>query len=110
MKHLLIFFLFLIPLMGSCQLYPVTIKNELGVITQTGFIDEDGEKEGEWISYGPPNVIRGIGYYKDNKKIGTWRTFKDTGIIWSELTYKNGEKVHGKIFDDYGQVVEERCF
>lgn len=110
MKHLLIFFLFLIPLMGNCQLYPITIKNESGVITQTGFIDEDGEKEGEWISYGPANVIRGIGYYKDNKKIGTWRTFKDNGAIWSELTYKNGEKVHGKIFDDYGQVLEERCF
>jgi antitoxin component YwqK of YwqJK toxin-antitoxin module len=110
MKSLLISILFIIPIISTCQLYPVTIKNDSGVIIQTGFIDDHGEKEGEWVSYGPPNIIRGIGYYKDNNKIGTWRTFKDNGIIWSELTYKNGERVHGKIFDDYGQVVEERCF
>ena len=110
MKSLLIFLLIMISKVGMCQLYPVTIKNESGVITQTGFIDEDGEKEGEWISYGPPNVIRGIGYYKDNKKTGTWRTFKDTGIIWSEMVYENGNKIYGRIFDDNGKMLEERKF
>lgn len=110
MRSLIIFLFLLTSKVGVCQLYPVIIKNESGVISQTGFIDEDGEKEGEWVSYGPTNVIRGVGYYKDGKKIGTWKTFKDDGLIWSEMIYSDGKKVCGRIFDDNGKILEERRF
>jgi antitoxin component YwqK of YwqJK toxin-antitoxin module len=110
MKSLLISILFIIPIISNCQLYPITIKNESGVISQTGFIDENGEKEGEWLGYGPQNVIYYVGYYKDNKKVGTWKTFKEDGVIWSEITYKDGKRISGRIFGDNGEVVDERYF
>lgn len=109
MKQIIFLLFILFPSFGICQYKPVTIKGSNGEITQ-GFVDDKGEKEGEWVSYGPSNIIRGIGYYKDNKKVGYWKTFKNDGTIWSELLYKNGEKVHGKIFGDDGEIVEERCF
>jgi len=110
MRKLLILILFLLPIISFGQIYNVTIKSENGNVSQTGFIDEKGEKEGKWTSYTPDGHICSIGFYKDNLKVGKWETYKSKGILWSEITYNNGKKVHGKIYGNNGEVIEERCF
>ena len=40
-------------------------------------------------------------YYKDGKKVGTWKTYDKDGKVWEIQNYKDGER-HGlwKNFND----------
>ncbi len=72
-------------------------------------IDQDNLRQGKWYevqasAYGNEGFYA-VGYYADNKKYGTWRSYTTTGIIMVEENYKNGYR-HGKIkYYDNGYLV-----
>ncbi|MFA4852972.1 MAG: energy transducer TonB [Bacteroidales bacterium] len=52
-----------------------------------------GKKSGEWIEYYSPNKIQTIGRYKDDKKIGIWKTYTEKDRVIIQFDYDNNIKL-----------------
>ncbi|NTW34212.1 MAG: hypothetical protein HGB12_16610 [Bacteroidetes bacterium] len=52
-----------------------------------------GKKSGEWIEYDNPNKIKTIGRYKDDKKVGIWKTYTEKDRVILQFDYDNNIKL-----------------
>lgn len=50
---------------------------------------ENGYKEGEFIWYYASGTVKSIGYYDDDKRVGTWRNYYKNGQLNKEIVYEN---------------------
>ncbi len=85
---------------------------ELNAITQDTLsinrIDENGDKQGEWIIKYKNNSIKEKGVYKNNKKKGLWISYFTNGNIKSKITYSNGiAKGYAEIYYPNGKIQEK---
>lgn len=82
----------------------------------TNVTDANGWKQGHWVikasmkptpGYGPDAILE-EGDYKDNKKVGMWKTYYASGKLKSEIEHKNN-RPSGKYITYYenGKIEEE---
>lgn len=66
------------------------------------------DKKGKKYKYYKNNQITEDGFYKDNKKVGLWKTYHQTGKVETEIKYVNDEANGlGKFYDKEGKLVAE---
>ncbi len=81
--------------------------------------DLNNQKQGRWIYFGKDrkeiqnrehkeNQIVEEGFYRDNKPIGTWKTYHSNSKIKSEIIYKENESSqHAKFYHFDGYLIAE---
>ena len=77
--------------------------------------DEQGWKQGKWIENSDGEDAEGCtagtkieeGYYKDNRKTGTWRRYYCNGKIKNELVYNADRSISSKDYYQDGKLKEE---
>jgi len=73
-----------------------------GTIVSQG-VYQNNKREGKWII-----KINQVGEFKNDKKVGTWKTYDADSLLTYETNYVDGDR-HGKSisYDSLGQVKEE---
>ena len=51
----------------------------------------NGKKDGEWVEYSEPNIIKSKGSYLNDKKVGIWETAKENGQVIERYDYSNNK-------------------
>ncbi len=77
--------------------------------------DEQGWKQGKWVELSDGEDAQGCeagtrleeGYYKDNRKVGTWKKYWCSGKLKNELTYNADRSISSKDYFEDGKVKEE---
>lgn len=89
----------------SSQIY----KN--GRLTQSGVMDTDGTRRGEWVELYPDSTIRAQGLFLNGKRSGEWKYFFPGGKLEQSGNYKDG-KLDGTWtwYDDLGRVIKQEDF
>ena len=90
----------LLSLTLNAQTTEVIVKDSSGNITETGYLNENNEKESIWIVYNVKGVIVSSTEYKDGKKNGICRMYDEYGHITFKVEYINGKKHKGKQWDE----------
>jgi len=71
--------------------------------------DASNKKQGKWIIFfSNSKQIEQEGFFENDRKTGTWKTYYQPGIIKSEITYKNNQpNGYAKIYYENGKISEE---
>lgn len=77
--------------------------------------DQQGWKQGKWVELSDGEDAEGCnagtkleeGFYKDNRKVGTWKKYWCSGKIKNELTYNADRSISSKDFYEDGKIKEE---
>ena len=100
----------LLSLTLNAQTTEVIVKDSSGNITETGYLNENNEKESIWIVYNVKGVIVSSTEYKDGKKNGICRMYDEYGHITFKVEYINGKKHKGKQWDEKGRLIDYRVW
>jgi TonB family protein len=58
---------------------------------------KNGKRDGLWIEYSQPNIIKTQGNYSADKKTGIWLTYKEKGVVTEKFDYDNNKKLQPDI-------------
>jgi antitoxin component YwqK of YwqJK toxin-antitoxin module len=110
MKHiLLVLFIMTLSLCKThAQTTEVIIKYDNGKVYQTGFYNENNERDSLWTTYNENGVIVEQGYYFIGNKDGVWKSYNDEGRKVFQVVYHNGKKCKGKQWDEHGHLIDKR--
>ena len=72
----------------SSQIY----KN--GTLVQSGIMDTDGTRRGEWVELYPDSTLRAKGLFINGKRSGEWKFYYPGEVLEQMGSYKDG-KLHG---------------
>ncbi|MCF8275076.1 MAG: toxin-antitoxin system YwqK family antitoxin [Flavobacteriaceae bacterium] len=61
-----------------------------GKLSEIGFLNENGESQGEWKSYYYNGKLETIGNYNNGKKSGEWKSYNNEGDLVDTEEYKDG--------------------
>lgn len=61
------------------------------------FVDEDGKIQGEYTEYTPEGKIMRVTEYKDNKKHGESKSYRQNGFCYEIKTFEYGILVSHKV-------------
>ena len=100
----------LLSLTLNAQTTEVIVKDSSGNITETGYLNENNEKESIWIVYNVKGLIVSSTEYKDGKKNGICRMYDEYGHITFKVEYINGKKHKGKQWDEKGRLIDYRVW
>lgn len=109
-KIITLVFCVLLSLTLNAQTREVIVKDSSGNITETGYLNENNEKESIWIVYNVKGVIVSSTEYKDGKKNGICRMYDEYGHITFKVEYINGKKHKGKQWDEKGRLIDYRVW
>jgi antitoxin component YwqK of YwqJK toxin-antitoxin module len=77
---------------------------------QTNQKDSKG-KQGEWNYYYKDTILKSKGYYKNNKRIGVWHFYYETGEIYLEVEYlTDGITTNLKMYEPNGKKSAEGLY
>lgn len=108
----------ILPFLSALLFWAVSFSDAHAVAGQAGInqTDANGWKQGHWVITASMKATPGFkpeqpveeGDYKDNKKVGLWKTYYSNGNTKSEVEYKNN-RPSGKYvtYYDNGKVEEE---
>ncbi|MBK0402087.1 energy transducer TonB [Adhaeribacter sp. BT258] len=60
----------------------------------------NGKKNGEWVEYSEPSIIKSKGNYQKDKKIGVWKTRRENGQVIERYDYTNKKYLNPEIRAD----------
>ena len=61
-----------------------------GRLVQSGIVDTDGTRRGEWMELYPDSTLRSQGAFLNGKKSGPWKFYFHGGQVEQEGSYKEG--------------------
>ena len=61
-----------------------------GRLVQSGVMDTDGTRRGEWVELYPDSTLRAKGLYINGKRSGLWQYYYPGEVLEQEGSYKNG--------------------
>lgn len=106
----------ILPFLGMLFLLVSTVNVQAAGQGQINQTDANGWRQGHWVITASMKATPGFkpeqpveeGDYKDNKKVGMWKTYYSNGNTKSEVEYKNN-RPNGKYvtYYDNGKVEEE---
>lgn len=94
MRGLFVIFIFISGIISA-----QTPVNGDTVFNQT---DKQGLKQGYWKGFYPNKKIKYIGFFKDNKPVGTFKRYYDDGIIKAIMVYNATGKAFATLFYQNG--------
>lgn len=100
----------LLSLTLNAQTTEVIVKDSSGKIIESGFLNENNEKESVWIAYNDKGAVVSVTEYKNGKKNGISRMYDDNGHVTFKVEYKNGKKRRGRQWDDKGHLIDSRTW
>lgn len=104
-QKLLFLSILFFPLITIAQ--PVTSKTD----STANRVDENGLKQGHWITYYENGNKRYEGYFKDNNPVGTFTRFYENKGIQSIMEFKeDGKEASTKIFYNNGTLAAEGIY
>lgn len=62
-----------------------------GRLVQSGVMDTDGTRRGEWVELYPDSTLRAQGLYLNGKRSGTWKFYYPGEVLEQEGEYRNGQ-------------------
>ncbi len=92
------------------QTKEVTVKDSSGNILETGYLNDNDEKDAIWTIYNEKGVVISEIEYKDGKKDGVCRMYDDNGHITFKIVYVNDKKRKGKQWDSKGRLIDYRVW
>ena len=132
MKRLLLIVLPLLLIVGCSSPEPINYKKELvnkngvwynnhnepysgevfslykvGVMKDEGYL-KNGKEDGEWTFFedDSPYHMTGKGFFKDGNQVGKWTGWYENGQKRKETTYKDGNLISKKEWNEDGSVKE----
>jgi antitoxin component YwqK of YwqJK toxin-antitoxin module len=100
----------LLSLTLNAQTTEVIVKDSSGKIIESGFLNENNEKESVWIAYNDKGAVVSVTEYKNGKKNGISRMYDDNGHVTFKVEYKNGKKRRGRQWDEKGHLIDSRTW
>ena len=100
----------LLSLILNAQTTEVIVKDSNGKIIESGFLNENNEKESVWIAYNDKGAVVSVMEYKNGKKDGTCRMYDDKGNVTFKVEYVNGKKRRGRQWDEKGHLIDSRTW
>lgn len=99
----------------SLSLYSQNIKtksyHENGEVKEVLSFNEKEQLDGICIYYDLDGDVLAVASYKDGKKNGEWKIWREDGTIAYEMYYSNGEKTGvWKQYNEKGELIKERDF
>lgn len=67
------------------------VYNDYSELIGSGFIDEEGQRNGSWEDYYTGGAIKAKGVYKDNQREGPWVFYSETGKVEQTGNYSKGK-------------------
>ncbi|MBS7230778.1 hypothetical protein KHA90_07060 [Flavobacterium psychroterrae] len=103
---LLFNFSFLFAQNKSSTVYKEYYENS-SVIKVKGFMSDIGTKEGLWNRYTKNGVLGITGNFENDREIGIWKEFYESGKIMKTANYINGKKALQKYYYESGTLISE---
>ena len=87
------------------------LYDEFGRILSDGIINDEGNRQDQFINYYPYKKIKSRGKYINNRRVGTWIFYFSNGKIEQEGNYKNG-RLDGlwKWYYPNGKILREEYY
>lgn len=61
-------------------------------------VDEQGQKQGEWIKTAPDGTLIYQGSFKNDQPVGTFKRYYEDGSLKAEMEYRSPEEVYTKLY------------
>ena len=91
-----------------CVLFHFAVATAQTVLNQT---DSNHLKQGRWVGKYPDGTVRYDGSFMNDKPVGEWKRFHETGKLKATLLYVPGSgKVRAELFDLEGLLVSKGNF
>ena len=73
------------------KLYEATYYHDNGIVSQTGYFNQDGKLQGTWTSFDHKGNKLAEGKYNNGQKVGKWFFWTETSL--KEVDYNNSKMV-----------------
>ena len=81
-----------------------------GSTSEIGFFDQN-KRVGTWKTFHSNGTVSAIASFDDGKKNGAWRIYDQSGLCRLEMFYDQGIKIgHWTLFDEFAQVIDQKYF
>ena len=81
-----------------------------GGISEIGFFDEN-KRVGTWKTFHTDGRVSAIASFDEGRKHGAWRIYDESGLCKLEMFYDQGKKIgHWTLFDEFAQVIDQKYF
>jgi antitoxin component YwqK of YwqJK toxin-antitoxin module len=94
-------------LMNETQYFP---DGKIKTLRKYSLVKIDGKifphAEGNFITYFPDGKTKEEGFYKEGRKIGTWKTYHPNGQLMKEVLHENNTMKVLRTFDEGGKEIK----
>jgi antitoxin component YwqK of YwqJK toxin-antitoxin module len=108
MKNFVLAIFLILALEANAQDKKIVTMNGNGSIEEVGYLTSDGKKDSTWTRYNDMGIVIGTAQFSQGKKHGVWETYNDKGVKLFEIVYVDGNKTHGKHWDENGVLIETK--
>ncbi len=85
-------------------LLKVTQYHDNGLVKQVGYFMED-KKVGVWEHFNESGVKISEASYTNGVKDGTWSVWNENGVMLYHMVYENGKRILATQWDDNGNLI-----
>lgn len=110
MRNLILTLFLILALEANAQDKKIVTMNGNGSIEEVGYLTSEGKKDSTWTRYNDKGIIVGTAQFSQGKKHGVWETYSEKGVKLFEIVYIDGNKTHGKRWDENGVLIETKDY
>lgn len=110
MKNFVLILFLILALKANAQDKKIITMNGNGSIEEVGYLTSEGKKDSTWIRYNNMGIIIGTAQFSHGVKHGVWEIYNDNGVKLFEIVYVDGNKTHGKRWDENGILIDNKDY
>lgn len=81
-----------------------------GSVSEIGFFDQN-KQVGTWKTFHSNGSVSAIASFDDGRKNGAWRIYDENGLCRLEMFYDQGVKIgHWTLFNEFADIADQKYF